>query len=49
MHLEPAYDALGNELSAQSEDKMGAECIYVKQFVISEKELKGKVEVPALK
>lgn len=49
MHLEPAHDALGNELSSQSKDKVGAKCIYVKQFFMSEKELKGKVEVPAVK
>lgn len=49
MHLEPAHDALGNELSTQNQDKMGAKCIYVKQFFMSEKELKSKVEMPALK
>lgn len=37
------------EMNCQLREKMGAKCIYVKQFVISEKELKGKVEVPALK
>lgn len=47
MHLE--HDALGNELSTQNQDKTGAECIYVKQFFMSEKELKGKVEVPPVK
>lgn len=47
--MEPAHDALGNELSTQNQDKMGPKCIYVKQIFMSEKELKGKVEVPAVK